>query len=225
MGKPFAWSFSALDSFEQCPRKHYETKISKRWDDPPSESANWGKIVHKAFEDRIERKIPLPEALALGYAEPIIQALERQPGTMRAEYKLALNAQFQPTEFFAKDAWVRAVGDVTIHNPTNTKAFALDWKTGKYKDGDAQLRLQAAVMFCHYPQLQEIGITYAWLKDKRTTDRRYVREEMPVIWQEFLPRAKRMEQQIADQKFDPKPSGLCKKHCPVLSCEHNGRKK
>ena len=222
MSKPFAWSFSALDSWEQCPRKHYETRIAKSWPDPPNEAANWGKIVHKAFEDRLERKAPLPEALALSYMEPVMQRLEQTPGVLRAEYKLAINDKFQPTEFFAKDAWCRAVGDVIIQN--GDTAFAMDWKIGKFKDGDMQLRLQSAVMFCHYPHLQTIGITYAWLKDKKTTDRPFTRDQVPVIWQEFLPRAKRMEQQIADKRFDPKPSGLCKKHCPVLSCEHNGRR-
>jgi hypothetical protein len=222
MSKPFAWSFSALDSWEQCARKHYETRLAKNWPDPPSESANWGKIVHKAFEDRIEHKTPLPDALQLAYAEPIIQRLEQVPGTMRAEYKLAINDKFQPTEFFAKDAWCRAVGDVIIQNgPT---AFAADWKTGKFKDGDDQLKLQSAVMFCHYPHLQKIGINYFWLKDKKVTAREYTRDQVPVMWRDFLPRAKRMEQQIADKRFDPKPSGLCKKHCPVLSCEHNGRR-
>lgn len=224
MSKPFAWSFSALDSFEQCPRKHYHTRIAKDWPDPPNEAANWGKIVHSAIEHRIESKTPLPDALQLSHVEPIIQRLEQVPGTLRAEYKLAINAQFQPVEFFAKDAWCRAVGDVIITDAQGTKAIAMDWKTGKYKDGDAQLRLQSAVMFCHYPALQNIGITYAWLKDKKTTSRTFTREQVPVIWQEFLPRAKRMEQQIADKRFDPKPSGLCKKHCPVLSCEHNGRR-
>jgi hypothetical protein len=224
VSKPFAWSYSALDSFEQCPRKYYHVRLAKDWPDPPSEAANWGKIVHKHIEDRVNDRKPLPESLGLGYIEPVIQRLEQAPGVLRAEYKLAINAQFQPTEFFAKDAWCRAVGDITIHNAGNTKAFALDWKTGKYKDGDAQLRLQAAVMMCHYQQLQEVGITYMWLKDKRTTDRKFNRDQLPEIWQDFLPRAKRMEQQIADKKFDPKPSGLCKKYCPVLSCEHNGRK-
>ncbi len=221
MKKNFAWSYSALTGFETCPRQHYEMRILKgKWPDPPGEAQLFGLEVHKHIENRMGMGKPLPSFLQ--YAEPIVQKLETTKGVAQQEYKLALNAQFQPVEFFAKDCWVRAVGDVVkVHGDA---AFALDWKTGKYRDGDGQLRLQAAVMFATYPHVNKLGIVYAWLKDKRTTVRVVERKETPLIWQEFLPRVKKMEQAIEAQEFPPNPSGLCRQYCAVLSCEHNGRR-
>lgn len=219
MAKKFAWSYSALTGFETCPRQHYEMRIAKNYADPPGEAQLWGIEVHKHIEDRIAMGKQLPGFLS--YVEPIIQKFEQTKGVTKAEYKLALNEQLQPTTFFAKDAWVRAVGDVTkVHDNV---AFALDWKTGKYREGDAQLRLQAAVMFASYPQVERIGIVYAWLKDKTTTVRTYNRDDTSAIWQEFLPRAKRMEIAIAKEEFPPNPSGLCKKYCRVTSCPFHGK--
>lgn len=217
----FAWSYSALTAFETCPRQYHEMRILKRWPDPPGEAQQWGKEVHKFIEDRIGMGKPLPGFL--GYVEPIIQKFETTKGVTQAEYKLALNDKFQPVEFFAKDTWVRAVGDVIkVHGNV---AFACDWKTGKYRDGDGQLRLQAGVMFATYKHIDRIGVIYTWLKDKRTTARTFQREDVPAIWQEFLPRVKRMEQAIANNDFPPRPSGLCAKYCKVLTCEHNGQRK
>jgi len=221
MAKPFAWSYSALTGFETCPRQHYEMRILRAWPDPPGEAQEWGKVVHKHIEDRIDMQKKMPDFLT--YVEPIIQKFETTKGVTRAEYKLALNAQFQPVEFFAKDAWVRAVGDVVKTH--GDAAFALDWKTGKYREGKDQLELQSAVMFGSYPHLQRIGIVYAWLKEKRTTVGQFTRDDVPAIWQKFLPRVQRMELAIAEKRFPPNPSGLCKKHCNVLNCEHNERRR
>lgn len=220
MAKPFAWSFSALAGFETCARQYHEMRIKKAWPDPPGEAQLWGIEVHKHIEHRIGMGKELPTYLS--YVEPIVQKFETTKGVTQPEYKLALNAEFKPVEFFARDAWVRAVGDVVkVHGDV---AFACDWKTGKYKEGDGQLKLQSAVMFATYPHVNRIGIVYAWLKDKRTTVRTFERKEVPMIWQEFLPRVKRMELAIQNGDFPPNPSGLCRQYCQVLSCEHNGRR-
>ena len=219
MSRPFAWSYSALNSFETCPRQYHEMRVKKAWPDPPGEAQQFGQIVHKHLEHRIDRGQALPAFIQ--HLEPIVQKLETTKGYLQAEYKYALNAEFQPVEFFAKDAWVRAVGDVVkVHED---RAFALDWKTGKYRDGDDQLKLQSNVMFCQYPHVQTIGVVYAWVKERRTTVRTFHRSDVPTIWQEFLPRVRRMEHAFETKDFPPKPSGLCRKHCQVKSCEFWGK--
>lgn len=219
MSRPFAWSYSALNAFETCARQYYEMRIKKAWPDPPGEAQQFGTLVHKYLENRIERAIDLP--VFLRHLEPIVQLLEKAKGSLQAEYKYALNAQFQPVAFFAKDAWVRAVGDVVkVHGAT---AFALDWKSGKYRDGDEQLKLQSSIMFAQMPDVHTIASVYAWVKDKKTTVRTFKRAEVPMIWQGFLPRVQHMEHAFNNQDFPPNPSGLCKKYCHVKSCEFNGK--
>lgn len=220
MARPFAWSYSALNAFETCPRQFHEMRVLKRWPDPPGEAQQFGVLVHKYMEDRIGKGTTLPAFLK--HLEPVVDRLEQSKGSLESEYKLALNAQFQPVEFFAKDVWVRAVGDVIkIHQD---KALALDWKTGKQRPGDDQLKVQAGVMFATFPHVKTISIRYAWVKDKKMTGKVFDRDESPVIWQEFLPRVKRMELAKENNDYPPNPNGLCRQWCHVMSCEHNGRR-
>lgn len=215
MARPFAWSYSALNAFETCPRQYHEMRVLKRWPDPPGEAQQFGTLVHSYLEDRFKKGKDLP--VFLKHIEPIVSKLETTKGEVQSEYKLALNPQFKPVEFFAKDAWVRAVGDVIkIHED---RSLQLDWKTGKRRDGDDQLKLQAAVSFATFSQLQTISVVYAWIKDKSTTVRTFKREDVPKIWQEFLPRVKRMEIARETGEYPPKPSGLCRQWCKVQTCE------
>lgn len=217
--KPFAWSFSALSAFETCPRQFQEMRLLKRWPDPPGEAQQFGVLVHEYAENRIKKGTPLPSFL--NHIEPVIRSLEFSKGELQSEYKYALNSQFKPVEFFARDAWVRAVGDVVkVHED---RALALDWKSGKFREGDDQLKLQSSVMFAVYPHVQKIGVMYVWIKDKKTTSRTFERADVPAIWQEFLPRVKRMELARDNDDYPPKPSGLCRKWCAVASCEFHGK--
>lgn len=215
MGKPFAWSYSALTGFETCPRQFSEMRIYKNWPDPPGEVQLFGIEAHKAIENRIDMGKALPTHLL--HLEPIIQKLETSKGVIRAEYKLALTKDLRPVEFFDKSVWVRAVGDVVkIHED---RAVLTDWKFGAYREGDGQLRLQSAVTFAAYPHINNINVIYVWAKAKCTTVRSFERADSSSIWQEFLPRVARMEKAIELKDFPPNPSGLCRQHCRVATCE------
>jgi hypothetical protein len=53
----------------------------------------------------------------------------------------------------------------------------------------------------------------------------FTREQLPEIWNEFLPRLSRVAAAYEDDKWLPKPSGLCKNWCPVGQslCEFCGK--
>jgi PD-(D/E)XK nuclease superfamily len=217
-----AWSYSALSGFETCARQFYEVRIRKAWPDEKGEAALWGDTVHKAIEARMKDGKPLP---AWGTSiEPLIRKLEAARGvTLQVEHKAAINANLQPTDFFAKDVWCRTIADVNAMGPRAMGTF--DWKTGKYRDTTDQLKLSAAVNFASFPHIERITIQYVWLKDNRTTTQTFARDQVPAIWSEFMPRVQRMRLAYERNEWPAKPSGLCRKHCPVLSCEFNERRK
>lgn len=221
MMKQISWSYSALTAYEQCPKRFYHTRISKDTPDPPGESAKWGSQVHKDLELRIANKTPLPHHLEK--LEPLCAKIEASPGKVLAETKHCLNANFRPTEYFAKDAWVRAVIDVAVINGSN--AINLDWKTGKINHDSAQLKLSAAITMAAEPEVEKVSTGFVWLKDNKIVKEAYTRAQIPEIWQEFLPRVKRLELAHEKDRWEAKPSGLCKAYCPVTKCEHNGRRK
>lgn len=214
------WSYSALTAFETCPRRYYLTKVAKVVTEPQTEATLWGNSVHKALEHRLTRRTPLPTGME--HWEPLVESVLSKGGKVEAEQKMALTAQFRPTTFFAKDVWVRGITDFTIVK--NDKCFIGDWKTGKPTPESAQLKLTAAMTFAHKPYVNTITNAFVWLKTNEVTAETFTRDDIASIWQEFAPRVQRLEIAMEEKKFPPRPSGLCRKWCPVgkTNCEYCG---
>lgn len=215
-----SWSYTALTSFETCPWRHYLIRVKKSVADTVSTGGDWGLRVHDALAKRLQDKAPLPETMK-GY-EPIVQSLENRPGVCLVERKLTLNDKFEPVDWFARDAWLRVVLDVAIIHQSQGALF--DYKTGKYKPDNDQLALFAGVSFCQFPTLQQVDTAFIWLQDGRLERDKFTRSQAGEIWARFLPRVRRMELAFANNDWPKKPSGLCRKHCPVGRglCEHCG---
>lgn len=220
MSKPVAWSYSALNAFETCPRRYYLTKVTKQVVEPQTEATLWGNQVHKALELRLTQRKPLGDSMAA--YEPLVQSIVSKGGKIEAEQKMALTRNLLPTTFFAKDVWVRGITDFTIEK--NGKLFVGDWKTGKPDPDSAQLRLSAAMVMAQKPHVKMVINAFVWLKTGDITAEKFTRDDVPAIWQEFAPRVRRLEIAYEENKFPPKPSGLCRKWCPVgkALCEHCG---
>lgn len=222
MNKPVAWSYSSLDAFETCAWRYYLTKVSKTVKEPQTEATLWGNQVHKALENRITLNVKLPESMAQW--EPIAANVVAQSkgGLLQAEQKMALTRDYQPTTWFGGNVYVRGITDFTIEK--GNKVFIGDWKTGKPTPASAQLKLTAAMTFAHKPHINQVINSFVWLKTGGATTQVFTRDHVPEIWQEFEPRVRRLEHAIAENKFPKKPSGLCKKWCPVgkNNCEFWG---
>lgn len=220
MTKPVAWSYSALTAFETCPRRYYLTKVTKQVVEPPTEATTWGNSVHKALELRITQRKVLPTGMEQW--EPLVNSILSKGGKVEAESRMALTRNLKPTTFFAKDVYVRGITDVTVEK--NGKLFVGDWKTGKPTPESAQLRLSAAMVMAHKPHVTTVVNAFVWLKTNEVTAETFTRDDIPGIWQEFAPRVQRLEIAMEENKFPAKPSGLCRKWCPVgkALCEHCG---
>jgi hypothetical protein len=221
-----AWSHSVLEKFETCPWQYYLVKVSKEVVDPPGVAMSRGRAVHTSFEKRIKQHLALPGDLAKH--EPLVARMETLAigGTIEAESQMALDQNYKATTWFAKNVWVRAITDVSVFK--RDKAFVGDWKTGKRKSESAQLKLSAVVLFAQKPWLNEIRNSFIWLDEpdpkQRLTAETFHRREAPDLWREFLPRVARLEAAHAQSQWPKRPSGLCKRHCPVprSKCEHSG---
>lgn len=231
-----AWSFSALNSFETCPHRHYVTRVSKIVPDPMGIDAILGIDGHAALEARAKEGIELPPfirsrtkdgktegKMSTEGWEAYVSRIVNAPGELVCETQIALNKQLQPVKWFGKDVWVRGVIDIGKIKEAQAKFF--DWKTGKRKMEMDQLKLFAGLAFAKWPQLERVDTAYIWLPAKKLDPETFTRDQVPEIWNLFLPRVKRMEIAHAENKWPKKPSGLCKNWCPVHSCEHNGHYK
>lgn len=219
--KKAAWSYSSLSSYETCPRKHHRLKVAKDIIEKESEQMKWGNEVHKALELRIRDGLPLPDSMAKW--EPLILKLLSRKGKPVAEQQLCLSPSLSPTSWYGSDSWCRGIVDFTMFD--GDKALALDWKTGKPKTDHDQMMLFAALLFHHYPELDKVTTGYVWLAyGNKITSKTFLRSDLQKIWQEFLPRVKRYQIAHDENKWEAKPSGLCRAWCPVTDCEFNGRR-
>lgn len=210
-GNVLPWSYSTLSAFETCPRRFYLTRITKVVKEPQTQETMWGNEVHKALEKAVAGEMPLPQRFSA--YQPIVTKIRSMPGRKLTEQKFALTKSFRPTDFFSHDAWFRGVIDLNVIGAK--KAATLDYKTGKPKTDGDQLKLFAAATFALFPHLEEVTTGYLWLKNNQTTKAQFTPDSVPLIWQEFVPRVRRMEMAQEQDKWMPNPSGLCREWCPV----------
>lgn len=218
MSRPFAWSYSALTRYESCPKQYYHINVVKDVKDEygDSEAGAEGNAIHVALFRRITKGNPLP--LPIRYLEPMAAKFADTPGEKFGELKLALNRDFEPTDFFASDVYLRSIVDLAIVR--HDHALVVDWKTGKIKDDFTQLAMSAAVLSQFMPELRTFELAFVWLKHKNISRKSVAVADFKGIWADLLPRADRIETARQTTDFPAKQSGLCRGYCPVKSCPH-----
>lgn len=207
-----AWTYSQLDSFESCPRKFYHLKVVRDVVEPPTVHQEWGTTVHTALENFILNGTPLPEGMTQW--QVLADKIAALPGQKLTEQKYALDRAFQPCDW--KGAWTRGIADlVVVHGD---KAAVMDYKTGKRKPSE-QLLLYANYVFAHHPEVDTVTTGFVWLKERKIDKAKVSREDIPVVWQQFLPRIAKLESAYERDRWPARSSGLCNGWCPVTSCE------
>ena len=215
------WSYSALTAFETCPKRFQLTRVTKQVVEKQTEATRWGNKVHKALELFARDRTPLPPEMA--EYERYVLKIQNYEGKRVVEERVALTKDFRPTTWMAKDVWVRGIIDIGVVG--SKTAYLLDWKTGKHRPDNDQLKLFAALAFAMYPWIENVVTGFIWLKVEKFDKEVFTRAQLPEIWNEFMPRLSRVAMAYKDDKWLPKPSGLCKNWCPVglTLCEYCGK--
>lgn len=217
----FAWSYSRLKNYEACPLKYKTVDIDKLHVESTQE-LDRGEQLHAAMYERVAKGIKLP--IVFGYMERWAKRLTTQMHPMEETYcelKLALTSNYRPTAFMGKDVWCRARIDYLKIIPG--QAHIVDYKTGKPRMDDTQLAMAAAMIFCHYPEVDRIRTEYIWTEYSDTSHRNIHRNELEDIWDEILPRVTKLKEAHDNDNFQATPCGLCYKYCPVSTCEFWGK--
>ena len=50
----------------------------------------------------------------------------------------------------------------------------------------------------------------------------YTRAQSALLWDKWISNYKKMEIAYTKDVWNARPSGLCRRHCPVVECIHNG---
>ena len=212
--KPAAWSFSSLEQFRNCPRSYHAQRVAKTVKQEPTEHTIWGEYVHKQFEEYQRDGKPLPEDVSEHH--DYMNRLRQQPGIADYEKRIALDVRLQPCEFFDPSVWFRGVIDYV--NIDDNRATIVDYKTGKPHTKFQQLTLFAIHTFIANPQVEIADVRYYWTKTGQETRRVLARDNMALLWKEFIPDLRQYAEAFKLDVWQPRPSGLCG-WCPVRDCE------
>jgi len=215
-----AHSYSAVKEFENCPRKYHVVRILKQVKQKDTEATLYGTAVHKAFEEFIRDKTPLPETFK-SY-EPFVERLAQIRADVRCEEKLGIRSDFTPCGFFDKDVWFRGIPDFLAIDRERGVARLADYKTGKtsrYADV-GQLELMAAMVMSHHPEINIVKGALLFVVVGDVIKAEFSREQLPEIFSKWAGRANMIEAAVDHGVWNPKQSALCR-FCPVNTCEYN----
>jgi len=215
-----AHSYSSVKDFEGCPRRYHEVRILKKFKSKDTEATLYGTAVHKAFEEYIRDKTPIPTAYE--QFKPFVEPLANANADIRCEERMAIRANFTPCEFFDPEVWFRGVPDYLAINHEKGIARVADYKTGKssrYAD-IAQLELMAAMVMLYHPKVNTVKGVLLFVVIGDVIKAEFTRAELPTILSKWAGRADAIEKAVELGVWNPRSSALCK-FCPVSTCEYN----
>lgn len=219
--KPAAWSHSALESYENCPRQYHETKVVKPTKYPFVDTAEtkWGRDVHKHFENFLLYGTLLPADLDMH--REFLQSFKDQPGELAGEERIALGTNLKQCAYFDKvnQVWYRGQVDARKRQRNIGHSHVLDHKTGKVKNDYTQLKSFAMWEFLTQPDIHTVKAEYYWTQIRGTNGETYYREQLPEILSFFAAKLNRYADAYITDTWHPKQSGLCRGWCPVTDCE------
>lgn len=220
MKSAIPWSWSSYSAYQTCPRQFYELKVARTYVEPESQPLIWGNEVHKAIELYGTQSVPVPATMQRFV--PIVDKVASAPGDTYYEMELACTIDMRPTGFWDEDAWCRGKGDVIKVN--GTKALAGDWKTGKWKPESLQLDLMGLMVFAKFPSVYDLTTVFIYFQEPtKPVSKKFTRDDMPSMLSQFADGVRDMEYSFATNVWPEKPSGLCKRHCPVATCKYYQR--
>lgn len=218
--KVWPWSYSKIKAFEQCPKQFYHDKILKEVPFKETEATLYGTAFHTAAEDFIGKDVPLPGKFS--FAQKMLDSLKNKQGDKLCELKLGITEDLEPCGFYDDNVWFRGIADLIILD--GDLAWVIDYKTGKsskYAD-KGQLELMALSVFKHYPQVKTIRAGLVFVVSNDLVKGTYTEYDKPKLWEKWLSKYKQMETAAEEDMWNAKPNGLCRRHCPIIECVHNG---
>lgn len=203
------WSFSSMSKFVTCPKQYQLTYVTPVIPYTETEATIHGTLVHEALEHYGKSGTPLPEAY-LPYKKYVDKLLSL-PGEKFFEREFALTRNLEPVSFDDSSAWCRGIIDVGVID--GHRAQAWDYKTGKVKPDSDQLMLFAGFIMQTYPLVMSVKTAYLWLAHGKVTCETYTRDDLPGIWRHFIAKSNKLEASYEQDKWVPRPSGLCNGWC------------
>ena len=138
---------------------------------------------------------------------------------------MGLTESLEPCGFNSDTVWWRGIADLVILDTDNHLAWVIDYKTGKstrYAD-KGQLELMALSIFKHFPVVETVKAGLLFVVCNELIKEEYTKPLQTTLWDKWTDAFTQMNTAFEADVWNAKPSGLCRNHCAVIDCAHNGR--
>lgn len=214
----FTWSPSKIMTFDTCPYQFAATYYYKTVPYTETVATKWGTRVHEEAERYMKGQASADPG-AFKVVEKWVKVLDKVQGERFIEYRMGVDENLKEAKW--TEAEGRMILDLGILNGEELRLY--DWKTGRMKPDDTQMKIYALIMALRLPQVQKISYRYIWLKDGTTTGDEVTRKELLPIAKELKAKLNRMKDAWNTESWRQVRNGLCRSYCGAKECEHCGR--
>ena len=215
----FTWSPSKLSQFETCPYQFAAGAYYKTMPYQETEATRWGIRVHAAAEDYMNGK-PVTDPEGFKLVEKWVKYFATIEGERFVEHKMGVDRGLKPAEW--DDAEGRMILDLGVLKPDG-HLILVDWKTGKQKSDETQMRIYSLIMALRFPEVQKISYRYIWVKNDAATGGELLRSELGAVAKNLLEKIGVVRTAWEHENFPQTRNGLCRAWCGVTECPHCGR--
>src|ERR1019366_2838344 len=208
-----------MQDFKTCPSMFNAKHVAKTHKDVQGEAQIWGEQVHTHFENYINDGTDLPKELQSH--RKYLNVLLAKPGHFWCEQKIGLDTKGRPCTWFVPWVFWRGKMDFLKISPEGIAprtATAVDYKTGKVKQHFSQLMWYAIWTFAAHQDVELINAQFYWTKTEEVSKQVYGRDDIPKLWNHFLPDLRQYKEAFTTDTWQPRPNGLCKGWCPKNDC-------
>ena len=201
------WSFSKIKAFQQCPKQFYHEKVVKQYPFKMTSAVRYGNEFHRAAEDYIQGE-ELDKRFE--FARPVLDSLNAKQGEKLCEYRMGLTSRLEPCTFGANDVWFRGIADLLILDHVEQLAWVVDYKTGK------------SAQYADIGQLELMAMALLFVVCNELIRDSFIVSDSKKLWIKWADSFSDMQYAYDNDMWNPSPNGLCRNHCPVVECSHNG---
>jgi hypothetical protein len=203
-----AWSYSRLNTYEQCPRRAFYLYIEKR-EETKGPALLRGTKIHNEAEQFIQTVGgPVPDSLIIFEEE--FEYLRDIEATTEAQW--AFTSKWTAVDWFAKQCWLRVKTDahyVEFDDDTDEETLVvIDFKTGKFRPGyEDQLDLYATAGLKLFPDINTVRIELWYLDTgdliEDTVNRKHLKKSV-TAWE------KRAARMLGETQWQATPHFGCR---------------
>lgn len=202
-----AWSYSRWDLYNLCPFK-FKGEVIEKKGKQDSAAMSRGDNIHKAVAQFLTGNGAIPPEIVYPFHQQLYEEMRSHDNKV-VEQEWAFTRSWQPTGWFAGDAWYRSKLDCAVLYD-DLVVEDVDTKTGKRRgSNDEQMESQAIAVFDHFKPAVKVITRLVYIDQGPAFDEfaEYSRTDLDKLHAKWEAKVAPM---FTDTVFAPRPNDKCR---------------